>query len=300
MFKEFAIDPGLMAEWDSFKELRDKFGIFQGRFIADFPHRDWKKAVAKLLEERSHGSHPIRNSATILEWLKSSDGKRDLRLMRKARPYDKGKPWLRNAENQSHTFDGLLTGDETTSKNAIRWSETLCLSEHPEFEVNTQPLIRRTSDNLLEVIQPLLRVSTKILWVDRYLYPDGRKLETVIDCLSWLRESSSVQSLEIHLGLERDAELNKEAQQNNYRRWLDGLIPENLQISLHWWSQSEAENIHPRFVLTDVGGLHFDYGTDPGLGTTIVHLMKRPLWENALRRYQEQTTDLSFRGMVML
>jgi hypothetical protein len=300
MFKEFAIDPSLMTDWDAFKELRDKFGVFQGRFIADFPHKEWKKAVANLLEERSQGSHPVRNSATIMAWLQSSDGRRDLRFMRKARQYDKNKAWIGNAEAQSHTFDGLVTGTETTAENSIQWHETLCLSAHPKFEVNTQPQISRRSDELLEVIQPLLRISTKVLWVDRYLSTDGFQLETVIDCLAWLRDIEAIKSLEIHLGIKERDELNIHAQRENYRRKLDGLIPDHLKVSLHWWSQSEIENIHPRFVLTDAGGLHFDHGTDPGLGTSIVHLMNRVLWEGALRRYHRDTSDLSFRGTIIL
>lgn len=300
MFKEFAVDPSLMTEWESFKDLRDKFGVFEGRFISDFPHKDWKKAVARMLEHRSHDSHPVRNSATILAWLQSRDGRRDLRFARKPRAYDAAKAWVDNAEAQAHTFDGLLTAEETKAPNGIRWDETLCLSKHPRFEVNTQPRVSRESKELLRVIQPLLRISTKVVWVDRYLYADNGKLETVVDCLTWLREVAAITSFEMHLGLDQREELNVNVQRDNFRRKLGGSIPDHLQVSLYWWSQSQDENIHPRFVLTDVGGLQFDHGTDPGLGTTIVHLLNRIRWEDEVRRYHEDTSDLSFRGTITL
>jgi hypothetical protein len=298
MFKEFAIEPSLMAEWESFRELRDKFGIFQGRFIADFPRKKWKKMVASLLAESAKGDHPVRNSATMLAWLQSQDARRDTRFSRRHGPYDDSQSWVINALAAQDRFDAFITTAETQSDKSITWDEMTPISEHPLFTVNTQPRVARRGSELLQVIKPLLGLSTQVRWVDRYLSPDRDQLETVLDCLQWIRqESIPIKGFELHLG---GQDVDFRIQQQNYRRVLGDSIPDGLKISLHWWAASSTENIHPRFVLTDIGGLQFDHGTDPGLGTSIVHLLIRTRWQEELQRYQTGTTDLESCGSLVL
>ena len=106
-----------------------------------------------------------------------------------------------------------------------------------------------------------------------------------------------MKGFELHLGGQN---IDFRIQQQNYRQVLGNSIPEGLKISLHWWTTSGTENIHPRFVLTDIGGLHFDHGTDPGHGTSIVHLLNRTRWQEELQRYQSGTTDLDPCGSLVL
>lgn len=290
MFKEIAVEPRLMTDWESFRELRDKFGVFQGRFIADFPRKKWKKMVTSLLAERARDAHPVRNSAAILAWLKSKDDRRDTRFSRRPGSYDESQSWVKNALESQDRFDAFITAAETQSDKSITWDETHPISEHPLFIVNTQPRVPRQGSELLRVIKPLLGLSTQVRWVDRYLSPDRNQLETVLDCLQWVRqESIPIKIFELHLG---GQDVDIRIQQENFRRVLANNIPPGLVMSLHWWAASSTENIHPRFVLTDFGGMQFDHGTDPGHGTTIVHLLSKNRWQEEFQRYQHEKTDL--------
>ena len=306
MFEEFAVDPELITEWEFFKELRDKFGIFQGRFIADYPHKGWKKVAAEMLEQRASGANPVRNHATIIEWLRSPGGSRDLRFARQQRPYHKSQPWIKNAAQQSDGFHAILSDKETKAPNAIRMQETTCLADEPLICVDTQPRVPRTDAELVEIAKPLLRLSKRLKWIDRFLAsfdPERQKLsfkmQAVIECLDWMRATSQApEFFELHLKW-TSAEISKRLVVE-IRRALEPHVPPATTMSVHWWAASEKENIHPRFLLTDVSGLHFDHGTDPGLGTTIVHYLQKQRWEAEWARYTPASTNLAYHGEAFL
>lgn len=310
MFEEFAIDPELIAEWEFFKELRDKFGIFEGRFIADFPHKKWKKIAAELLDQCSHGANPVRNHATIVEWLRSPGGARDLRFARQKRPYHESQSWIKNAEQQSRSFHAILSEKESEAENAIRMEETTCLTEQPLFQVDTQPRVARTDADLVAIAKPILRPSKQIKWIDRFLATLNErqelvfKTQAVVEYLCWLRIEGHVpELLELHLekpgnGVSGGGACEELA--SGLRQRLVHYVSPAMIVSIRWWSPSRTENIHPRFLLTDVGGLHFDHGTDPGRGTTIVTLMGKKRWEDEWARYTPETTDLTYHGESIL
>jgi hypothetical protein len=305
MFEEFAIDPELFTEWEFFKELRDKFGIPQGRFIADYPHKAWKKAAAELLEKRSREANPVRNSSTVIEWMKSPGGGRDLRFVRRQLQYVQGRSWIENAETQAESFKAIVSEKESAAGNAIRMQETTCMAEEPLFRIDTQPRIPRTDTALVAIAKPLLKYAKRVKWVDRFLATANEheqtvfKTQAVVECLDWMRsEGHAPELLELHL---------EWVGCDNCRHLVDGLrrilkrhMPPAMQMSIHWWAASKEENIHPRFLLTDVGGLQYDHGTDPGRGTTIVHLLQEKRLRDEWSRYTPESSNLTHHGEAFL
>lgn len=305
MFEEFAIDPALITEWEYFKELRGKFGVFQGRFIADFPHKGWKKAAGEMLEQRAREANPVRNHTTIIEWLKSPGGGRDLRFARRSRPYQEQRSWLENAETQRNTFHGIVSAQESEAGNAIRMQETTELENEPLFRIDTQPRVPRTDTDLVEIAKPLLRHARHVKWVDRFLVTRNErgelafKTQAVVECLAWMRkEERAPELLELHL--EWIADEFMESIVDGLRWKLAASIPAKMELKVHWWSASQQENNHPRFLLTDVGGLQYDHGTDPGRGTTIVHLLQEQRWKDEWARYTPEGSDLVHQKTISL
>lgn len=293
MFEEFAIDPASFAQWEFFKELRDKFGLDKGRLIADFPHKGWKKTVASLIAANHAKANPVRNASTLEAWLRSPDGMADSRFVRRKRPYEPEKKWVVNAVGQAETFHAVLSDEKLDLDNAIHLTETLCLSEHPNFQVETQPRIPRTNEDLIEVAMPLLRHARMVKWVDRFFDPsDPRKSGPFKHMLHWLRdEVSHLRNIELHT--ERSDSFSEHTK-TYYRRELEKMLPPGFQTKVFFW-KSATENLHPRFLLTDVGGLQYDYGLDRGsvpTETTIVVLADRKRWEDEWRRYSTDSEDL--------
>ncbi len=294
MFEEFAIDPALIVQWEYFDKLRGQFGFDKGRLIADFPHKGWKKAVAGLLLANQNSSNPVRNYSTIAAWLSCNDGMRDHRLARAKRPYDQNKRWVLNAEDQAPSFHAVLSHDKLDAQNLIQVTETTCLSDEPLFSIETQPRISRTNEGLIEIAKPLLQCASKIKWVDRYFDPqDAGNIGPFEYMLQWIGQTFAERPLTIELHVERRDSFS-EATKRNYLLALRPLTSASVQLTVFFWKPG-TENLHPRFLLTDVGGLQYDYGLDEGrhnLETTIVVLQSPSRWKDEWQRYSHETTDL--------
>ena len=294
MFEEFAIDPALVVQWEYFDKLRSQFGLDKGRLIADYPNKGWKKEVANLLLAKQSNANPVRNCSTIEAWLTGSDGTRDLRLARAKRPYDQNKKWIRNAEEQAPSFHAVVSQDLIEVQNAIQVTETMCLDEHPLFCVETQPRISRTNEALIDVAKPLLQCSSKIKWVDRFFdSQDPTKTGPFKHMLQWIGQNFANRQWEIELHVERSDAFSQNTK-DNYFRALSPLVTSGVRMTVFFW-KAAAENLHPRFLLTDVGGLQYDYGLDRGhvaTETSIVILQTPTRWKDEWQRYSQETMDL--------
>lgn len=293
MFEEFAVDPASFAQWEFFKELRDKFGLDKGRLIADFPHKGWKKAVVSLISAGRDRPHPIRNASTIEAWLRSPDGMTDSRFARRRRPYDEAKRWAMNAKAQAESFHAVVSGERIDATNAILLTETLSLDDVPGFEAKTQVRVRRADRDLISVAKPILRHARKAKWVDRYFDPGDRsKTGPLRHLLHWL-ESDVPQLRQIELHVERTDSFSGSTKAH-YMRELGKLVPNGFVMWVFFW-KPKTENLHPRFLLTDAGGLQYDYGLDRGTlpgETTIVVLMQRHMRDSEWQRYSIGSADL--------
>lgn len=81
-------------------------------------------------------------------------------------------------------------------------------------------------------------------------------------------------------------------------RQLAPLIPGRTKLHLFFWRRRlGGKRLHPRFILTELGGLQPDYGLDEGDATgdtTIVSLMAEDIWQTARADYC--STSHSFDG----
>lgn len=52
MIREYAVEPRLLATWERFRYITEKFGVSEGRLISRYP-KNWIKKVYDSLEENS-------------------------------------------------------------------------------------------------------------------------------------------------------------------------------------------------------------------------------------------------------
>jgi hypothetical protein len=194
---------------------------------------------------------------------------------------------------QANSFHAVLSEEELDAENAIQLTETVCLSEHRRFQVETQPRISRTNEALIEIAKPLLRHSRQVKWVDRFFDPgDRHKTSPLKHMLCWLREQVP-QLHEMQLHVER-SEAFSNSTKAHYSREIGRMLPGGFLIKVFFWKPA-TENLHPRFLLTDVGGLQYDYGLDHGnlpTETTIVNLTTPGRLKDEWLRYSLDSQDL--------
>jgi hypothetical protein len=80
--------------------------------------------------------------------------------------------------------------------------------------------------------------------------------------------------------------------QNLCHEKLAPLIPQDSSMKVYIWDQKYGgDKLHPRYVLTEFGGIRFEVGLDEGRKgeTTDVSLLDHSLYEERWRDYQKET-----------
>ena len=279
-----------MATWQHFRELWDDLGISRGRLVAEYPEK-WREAVCKLALSKSS-----TKASRIFACLKPGPGMGGAkRWVPTARPFPNGNPsetgvWLRNAEGHRppDDFDAIIAAENPRdARNVLVAGDYL--KSHGTWAVPLQLEIPRTAAKLVECANFLLRVSNELILVEpnfdanenRFLAP----LDALVNCRSY---GQAWKRLELHTKFptDRDGKLFPEALPNrahNMQQALAPLIPAGNTLHVFFWQRKPGgKRIHPRDILTELGGLQPDYGLDEGdapRDTTVVALMDETIWE---------------------
>jgi hypothetical protein len=115
MLHEFAVDPETLSTWKNAKDLLDRFGVENGRIIAEYPKR-WKRLVYKICE-KSYRSVD----------LKRIEEKLTGKLFSAGRPFDTGLSWLENSETQhkEKPFHAIISKSNPQDKPYILIEEDI-------------------------------------------------------------------------------------------------------------------------------------------------------------------------------
>ena len=103
-----------------------------------------------------------------------------------------------------------------------------------------------------------------------------------------------VRRLEYHLNGDGDPEWFR-GKLGGQRRWLN--LPAGVSICFVRWRQLDGgDNMHPRYILTDLGGIRFDYGLDEAAQgqTTDVALLDDAVYQKRWAQFQLGSTDFNF------
>jgi hypothetical protein len=249
MIHEFAVDPEALAGWQNFRYLVENFGVSQGRLISRFPSK-WKRLVYEACEEC-----PPVEKARIVEKLNGIEDK----LFSSGRIYDGNLKWIPNA-SASHgekPFRAIIT----TAEHA-RSTGHLDV-DNKTWAVPRGAVVPRTATDMAAAADKLLRCSAEIVFVDPHFGGEtrfGRPLTAMIQCAC---DGRVPRRFEYHLtaksvpGHEFSRQLEK---QQPYLR-----IPPGVKLVFVRWNQlDEGDTLHPRYILTEKGGLRFEHGLDEG------------------------------------
>jgi len=298
MLQEYAIRPkDITNDWRTFNFLKDKFGIQLGRVISDFPQEKW---IRRALESsKIYGTERHQ----VVEWFKKIDGPepqdntKHVVLVDRGRRYHESHTWIENAkrEHLTHPFHAVISNQQT---GEIRTHDADEIWGSAIWEVDTGNVIEREAGQIAEVARPLLRFSTEILLVDPYFraYEDRfrasfKSLVEIID-----DECVDLNRFEIHLGVASkpvDRDPVGEFLRYNEQK-LSPLLSDGMQVLLYRWENiPQSDRMHPRYILTDLGGIRYDFGLDAPNEegqTTDVQLLTPKIYERRWADYQIGTS----------
>jgi hypothetical protein len=309
MIKEFAIDPEVMADWNNFRLLFPDFGVAKGRLIARYP-REWAKDVQSLISRREAESliGPIK-AKSMVEQIFSHKHK----FIPARREYDSKKDWLRNAESAS-PFHAIIA-----NKNPRKSAEVIDVEqldkEAPTYKATVQMKVPRTAGDLAGCAKLLLSVCDELQLVEPHFDPKASRFrKPLLEILEMHAAAPQrLKKLELHTwkpdpsGRAVDVNLRRFTSfKEDCRQLLQNSIPSGSTLRIFIWSRkTNGEKMHPRFLLTEFGGLQYDYGLDEGKGgeeRTIVTLLDHDLWQDLRRDYSEggSTFELGPEGIIQI
>jgi hypothetical protein len=278
MLHEFAVEPSLLGTWQNVRYFMGKFGVDQGRLISRYPRR-WERLV---LEGLSCG--PVEK-ARIEETLRRGKN----RLLHRFHEWRDGTPWLVNAEEEhsKRPFHAILADANPNTQPFILLEADLDDTQPPKlWDIPRTRIVKRTALEMVGALRVLLRMAKTVLFVDRNFGPKSKNFRLVLEgcLLAMLDQHKKCQAhqIEYHTGDALDGgEFTRLCQGH-----LPDIIPNGVRVRVVRW---RSEDLHNRYVLTDVGGISFGQGLDQASDTAqqddVVTLLDRAVAEELLQGF---------------
>lgn len=289
LFHEFALDPKVLSDWRSFRYFWDHFGVEQGRLISEFP-RKWKRLVYDQLAN----SQDIRKK-DIEERLHRIDKK----LFRSKRCYFAERTWLENAEDQhfERPFRAVISDTNPRCRPFVKVADDLD-EEDVQWKVTREQRVPRNAEALTECVTPLFSLARELFFVDPHFDPEATRFTDTLRRMlrdAWATERP-FRKIQLHVVKPKSKPGYQPETPGCWRSKCEHRLPRNIPIGLsirvvRWLYRDEqvvGDNPHARYLLTDVGGVRFDYGLDEGDAegrTTDVSILDESLWKQRMVDY---------------
>jgi hypothetical protein len=275
MIHEFAVEPEVMAKWEHFNALWPDFGVGCGRLLVEFPG-DWRKQVITLADQTLGPVHAHSIKTKLTD--------QSLRLQKLVGPngrFSDGRDWKKNAVQQRERGKPFRA---IVARNAQNSSSDVLVAGEFERDVEPWKVARqdsacpRNAKEMLSRVKVLLTHSERVKLVDRNFHPDKPKF--IRPFAEFIGVQEKWKSLELHTAT--PMHFVRDATRSNYRRKLELDVPKGSTLEVFLWpGLPDGDRMHPRFLLTERGGVNFDYGLDEGVGsaeTTLVTLLEHEVY----------------------
>ena len=280
MIYEFALEPALVARWHDRKEYSffdEKFGIRFRRVISGYP-KNWKKLVWQAFSESSAAGDQnaqVRMTA-LIQFLWEN-------AVRRYSTFPEIPEWLEKAEaeHNERPFHAIVATENPREQDFVITAQGLVESSHELWNIPGTSPTPRSAEEIAKVISPLTRLCRHAILIDPYFDPKKRRFrQTLSAILSTCNDNvCSLENIqvELHTSIDRffqrwergdNRDLNEESRvYDNFalecRNRLPELVPTGIQLKVVVWKQKAGgENLHNRYLLTNLFGVMFGTGSD--------------------------------------
>lgn len=294
MLYEYALEPSLLGSWSDFRFFISQFGFDRGRLIARFPRR-WKRMVYESLENCKEIER-----AKIEEALRRIDNRM---VPRQANSWDATLDWLENAETEHSVrqFRAIIAETNVRKHPAVivgtTLDDTLEVDALPKgdprrlWKADRSKIIKRNAAEMADAVDLFIKRAETILFVDKHFGPENPRHRIVFEeFVSRLDErvgAAMPKTLAVHCSSKAEVTFFK----SQCESCLAAMVPVEVRVQFHRWA---AEDLHNRFVLTELGGVAFLEGLDQydgkGRRDDVVILLDTDVSQQLIENY---TTDKS-------
>jgi hypothetical protein len=255
MIFEFAISPTLCTNYKDLRFFLQTFGSSEGRLFSDIPRKKWMQLARQEIKASENGQVMKKRLVAAIDRLSRKA------LCRRNHAPDAGeKPWLDHAiaAHEDRPFKAILTGSYDGNEECIISCEQDFIDDS-RWIVPLDSEVERTAVEMIQAIRPMLDCTREVVLIDRNFDPDKYRwrqfLTELAVFLSRRTFSPSIGKIDFHFG--DDISVNQ--LQFLCTKHIAGELPAGMKVNFIVWPRDE---LHDRYVLTDVGGVRFGIGLD--------------------------------------
>ncbi|WP_300335245.1 hypothetical protein [Accumulibacter sp.] len=256
MIHEFALDPGLLDDWERFRYLTEKFSVCQGRLISRYPKR-WK---AMVYEAASEASDIERKRIEVR--LQGIDDK----MLPRTHQWDGNQGWLVNAECEHgrQPFHAIIAHTNPQDHDWILACDDLD-EVTPRWAIERERIVSRDAAALAAAVSPIVRAAKSVIFIDPHFDPYKARvrntLKAFLEACFPRRVGLAMERVEFHTAFKPEViDFVKECQ-----RQLPQRIPTGVSLRIvRWRERVGGEGLHNRYILTERGGVRLAWGLDEG------------------------------------
>jgi hypothetical protein len=278
MFKEIAIDPhAVVRSYRDFVYVIEKFGLHQGRLIAQFPSK-WKKMAYEAARQRHRGKVELNRIELRLKKLDEDV------LWSSGRPGgDPSAPWLQRVsdEHEQRPFDAIVVEGGEQEMPFVPLD--LLYEQHPCLAPNHQWVVNRKAEVLADACRFHLATAKHVKLIDPHFDLATRRFRRPFEALLSATGANRPQ-VDIYRSL--DPKFDAGDWVERMAKFASAAAMRGFNVRLFLFPGL----MHNRYVLTDRGGVMFGTGLDDdndgnGNPTDDLILLDRPVWEEKWAGY---------------
>jgi len=266
MIYEYAVNPSLCADWRDLKDLIIAFGREEGRLISDVPKKQWERSAAEAINRSNPKPVEKKRLKTFLKKLSAKA------LYVRNHTIDDKSEWIDNAiaTHRIWPFRAIIT-DEYTGCEECVLENGLSLLTHDYWQAAPSVTVIRKAPNMVDIIRPIIENARQIVLVDRNFrlvdpsgHPAIRYKSVLLEFLNAIankQHGPSINTVFYHVG---DKYISSAELQRQCELYLKKEIPAMITLKFVIWPWDE---LHDRYLLTDIGGLDFGQGLDEWTGS---------------------------------
>lgn len=287
MFHEYAVDPAWLSDAANVRFCANVFGSHSGRWIAKFP-KEWYPMIQNHLGDTAAKRLEVMLT-TLRECLvRNNQQEREYVTLPEM-------SWIEKARRVHHSvpFDGIISNEHPTTAGQL--TENDLHEQNPRWKVAIDGKVERRASALCGVAEKLLFHSTELRFVDQYFNGKNKHIEPLADFICAARSGRPLTVIQYHLNADRLVNHQRiEIPASEFERALRnersslGLQPSERVTFYRWRCHEDGENMHPRFLLTNKGGIRFDHGLDEGRGTTDWSRLSADLWQTRFEQFDPE------------
>lgn len=268
MIYEYAVDPSLFTSEDKACFILESFGRDHGRLVSELKKDHWVSLVRDAI--RTSGNKTIAKH-TLKEALKILT-KNNRALYCRQQQVEKG-DWL-TMTREAHgawPYRGIFL-EEYDGGELQYLVRDIHLGGKENWQAPTSQTIERETSSMVAAVSALLENAREVILVDRNFRlenqhgsPVGKYKNVLLGIARFLANKQygpKVGKLVYHVGDEYYDAANIQAHFNSY---LSADLPLGFRLEFAIWPKND---LHDRFILTDIGGIDCGIGLDEYAGAS--------------------------------